>query len=329
MDDVKNRREAGLSGYRNALREVEETSKSFLARPPVKPLDVEALAESTSEEVSPGGVEFMHLRPERRTFDMAREWWESEVAILEKRKAQVDNERAALEEGSEIWEEVVSLVLDFEADLRRQMSSNSNSNSSGSTGQTNGKGKGRELTAAETLKLQYDKINAVVTGLERRLGAAEDKGWNLLIAAIGAELEAFGEAARMNRDMLRRAGVAVDVPRGVPREDSGATGSTNASFHTVNGGSMVNLKDLQEHLLDLPNNHEDDDKAAEESSDNEVPADLIAVHEEEEEGQRKDGERAEGASGEGNSEAHPALDRETSDNEVPPEFLVEHHDIRG
>lgn len=319
MDDVKNRREAGLSGYRNALREVEETSKSFLARPPVKPLDVEALAESTSEEVSPGGVEFMHLRPERRTFDMAREWWESEVAILEKRKAEVDNERAALEEGSEIWEEVVSLVLDFEADLRRQMSSSS-------TGQTNGKGKEREPTAVETLKLQYEKINAVVAGLEQRLGAAEDKGWNLLIAAIGAELEAFGEAARMNRDMLRRAGVAVDVPRDVLREDSGATGSTNASFHTVNGGSM-NLKDLQEHLLDLPNNHEDDDKAAEESSDNEVPADLIAVHEEE--GQRKDGERIEGASGEGDSEAHPALDRETSDNEVPPEFLVEHHDIRG
>lgn len=314
MDDVKNRREAGLSGYRNALREVEEASKGFLARPPVKPLDVEALAESTNEELSPGGVEFMRLRPERRTLDMAREWWESEVAILEKRKAQVDTERAALEEGSEIWGEVVTLVLDFEADLRRQMSN--------SVGQTNGKGKERELTAIETLKLQYEKINAVVMGLEQRLGVAEERGWNLLIAAIGAELEAFREAARMNRNMLKKAGIAVDVPRDVLREDSGATGSTNNSFHTVNGGS-VNLKDLQEHLLDIPNNHEDD-KAAE-SSDNEVPADLIAAHEDD---HLKDEERVEEGNVDGTTEV-PALDRETSDNEVPPEFLVEHHDSRG
>ncbi|KUI55770.1 hypothetical protein VP1G_03192 [Cytospora mali] len=317
MEDVKNRRDAGLSGYRNALREVEETSKVFLTRPPVKPLDVEALAESTNEELSPGGVEFMRLRPERRTFDMAREWWESEVAILEKRKAQVDTERAALEEGSEIWEEVISLVLDFEADLRRQMST-----SMAQT--TKGKGKERELTTIETVKLQYEKINAVVMGLEQRLRIAEDRGWNLLIAAIGAELEAFREAARMNRDMLKKAGVAVDVPRDVLREDSGATGSTNNSFHTVNGGSM-NLKDLQEHLLDLPNNREDD-KAAE-SSDNEVPDDLMATHEGERE-HHKDVQRVDRANGDGTTEV-PALDRETSDNEVPPEFLVEHHDDRG
>lgn len=325
MEDVKNRREAGLSGYRNALREVEETVRGFLARPPVKPLDVEALAESTNEELSPGGVEFMHLRPERRTFDMAREWWEGEIAILERRRAQVDNERTALEEGSEVWEEVVSLVLDFEADLRRQMSNGGGSGSVAQTtdGEGKGKGKERELTAVETLKLQYEKINTVVMGLEQRLGIAEDKGWNLLIAAIGAELEAFREAARMNREMLKAAGVAVDVPRDVTREDSGATGSTNNSFHTVNGGSSINLKALQEHLLDLPNNREDDRAA--ESSDNEVPADLMAAHEED---HRKDEQRDQGADGVGSTEV-PVLDRETSDNEVPPEFLVEHHDNRG
>ncbi|KAK7743439.1 hypothetical protein SLS53_003973 [Cytospora paraplurivora] len=313
MDDVKNRREAGLSGYKNALREVEETVKSFLARPPVKPLDVEALAEGMNEDVSPGGVEFLHLRPERRTSGMAGEWWENEVAILERRKSQVDTDRAALEEGIEVWEEVVSLVLDFEADLRKQMSN--------SVTETNGKGKERELTAAETLKLQYERINAVVTGLEQRLRIAEGKGWNLLIAAIGAELEAFREAARLNREMLRAAGIAIDVRRDVLREDSGATGSTNNSYHTVNGGSM-NLKDLQEHLLDLPNNREDDKEV--EGSDNEVPGDLVAAHE----AHGKDEHEVEGGEGDV-STVVPALERETSDNEVPPEFLVEHHDSRG
>lgn len=317
MDDVKNRREAGLSGYKNALREVEDTVKGFLTRPPVKPLDVEALAENMKEgeqPLSPGGVEFMHLRPERRTVDMARDWWDSEVIILEKRKAEVDTERAALEEGREMWEEVVGLVLDFEADLRRQMMTAST---------TDIKGKERELADSEILKLQYEKINSVVVGLEQRLGVAEDNGWNLLIAAIGAELEAFREAKRMSRSMLQAAGVDMEddslsvPPRYASREDSGTTG-TNNSFHTVDGGSI----NLPEQLLDLPNNHEDEVT----ESDNEVPHDLLATAEEK---PNNDDEHVEETSEETTDTGIALFDREDSENEVPPEFLVEHHDTRN
>ncbi len=35
------------------------------------------------EESSVGGEEFLRMRPERRTVEMAREWWESEVTLLE------------------------------------------------------------------------------------------------------------------------------------------------------------------------------------------------------------------------------------------------------
>lgn len=317
MDDVRNRREAGLSGYKNALKEVEDTVRGFLTRPPIRPLDVEALAENSKGEeppVSPGGVEFTHLLPERRTVDMAREWWETEVDILEKRKADVDIERAALEQGGDVWEEVVNLVLNFEADLRRQMARRS----SGAT--DNGKGKERELTAAETLKLQYEKINGVIGGLEQRLGAAEEKGWNLLIAAIGAELEAFKEAASMNREMLKAAGIAVEIsppePTGVFREDSGTTGS-HTSFHTVNGGSM-----LAEKLADIPAGREGEEDG-EAESDNEIPPDLLAAHEDHvEDKQQSEPGRIE-------CDGAATLDREDSENEVPAEFLVEHHDTRG
>lgn len=321
MDGVKNRREAGLSGYKNALKEIEDTTSNFLARPPVRPLDVEALNDSTNTEEprsTPGGVEFMHLRPERRTIDMAREWWENEINVLEKRKAQVDTERAALEEGGQVWEEVVGLVLDFEAELRKLMSGMMASSVHG------GKGKDRELPSKETiLKLQYEKINTAVIGLEQRLHIAEEKGWNLLIAAIGAELEAFKQAQQINRDMLRESGIVVDdpAPSDVPRENSGMTASTNNSFHTVNGGS-TNLKDLQEQLLELPNNREDEGS---DESDNEVPADLLVTQAESHDGEQHqdDARDVDGA-----NEA-PLLDRESSDNEVPPEFLVEHHDSRG
>ncbi|KAH8766632.1 hypothetical protein F5883DRAFT_555308 [Diaporthe sp. PMI_573] len=321
MDGVKNRREAGLSGYKNALKEVEDTTNTFLARPPVKPLDVEALTDSTDTKdpvSTAGGVEFMHLRPERRTIDMAREWWENEISILERRKAQVDIERAALEEGGRIWEEVVRLVLDFETELRKIMSGMMASSVHG------GKGKDHELPSKETiLKLQYEKINTVVMGLEQRLHVAEDHGWNLLIAAIGAELEAFKQAQKINRDMLRESGIVVDdpAPSDVPRENSGISASTNNSFHTVNGGS-ANLDELQQQLLDLPNNREDEKT---DESDNEAPADLLVTQAGSQEREQYHNDRRDV---DGVNET-PVLDRESSDNEVPPEFLVEHHDSRG
>lgn len=328
IDDVTNRREAGLSGYKNALREVEDSVKSFLTRPPVKPLDLEALAENAKEESppsSPGGVEFIHLRPERRTMDMARDWWEAEVAILEKRKAAVDTERVALQEGGEVWQQVVTLVLEFEADLRRQMLTAST---------TDLKGKGREADGTQILKVQYKNINTMIAALEQKLGIAEQKGWNLLIAAIGAELEAFREAADISRAMLTAAGVVIEdsllIPaRTTAREDSGTTG-TNASFHTVNGGSM----DLSQQLLVLPNNREDEDNQEDEEtaaaeSDNEVPPDLLTTAGEyEHEGEGHPGTGATQSVVAATCEIAP-FDREDSENEVPPEFLVEHHDTRN
>lgn len=355
IDDVTNRREAGLSGYKNALREVEDSVRGFLARPPVKPLDLEALADNMrweSPPPSPGGVEFLHMRPERRTTDMARDWWEAEVAILEKRKAAVDTERAALEEGGAVWQEVVGLVLAFEADLRRQVMMTTTTTAaaaaaSSTTTTDDVKGKGRADAAEDTggstqvLQAQYDQIRAVVAALEQKLGIVEHKGWNLLIAAVGAELEAFREAADVSRAMLTAAGVAVDdgdsdslLLPGPPasgrrtaaaREDSGTTG-TSASFHTVHGGTSSVTASQQ--LLDLPNHRGDEAAAAAAAmeSDNEVPLDLLttaAGESEQEEG--------EGPNTQPVVAATPGIapfDREDSENEVPPEFLVEHHDTR-
>lgn len=330
MDDVRNRREAGLSGYKNALKEVEDAVKAYLTLPPVKPLDTEALTENLKGEelpASPGGVEFMHLRPERRTVEMARQWWEAEVGVLEKRKAAVDMERAALEEGGDFWEEVVNVVLDFEADLRKQMSRRDRSPLDGV------KGKDRELSAAEILKLQYEKISGVIADLEQRLAAAEKRGWNLLIAAVGAELEAFKEAASVNREMLKAAGIEVDVlssssPADVFREDSGTTGS-HRSFHTVNGGSM-----LAEQPGEVPSEANEDNigetvaTADGGESDNEVPADLLAVHEDQHIGdeQIQEGHDEEQRNTGGAAPGAALLDREDSENEVPAEFLVEHRE---
>jgi hypothetical protein len=78
----------------------------------------------------------LRLRPERRTAEMAREWWEGEVAVLERRKGEVDKERVALEEGVEVWRGAVKLVSEFEAGLKREMR--------GDLGSPGGKGRERE-----------------------------------------------------------------------------------------------------------------------------------------------------------------------------------------
>ncbi|KAK0725199.1 hypothetical protein B0H67DRAFT_123978 [Lasiosphaeris hirsuta] len=343
IEDVRNRREAGLSGYKGALKEVEGRVEAILARPPVKPLDVDAIAgpprtqvyegddrEQTEQVVdqSPGGAEFLRMRPERRTIEMAKEWWESEVAILERRKGEVDKERFALEEGVEVWRAAIKIISDFEAGLRREMKS------SGATdGSTEGKGKGNVLTPGQAMSAQLSKMGAVMSELDELLRIAEEKGWNLLICAIGAELAAFREAEAMLREALRAAGLDIDGDddhhddhdhREDDDDDDKATPQVGRSvanirssldnlrsslvmrssvLHSGNGGIGGASPTSNHDLLELR-----EEEAEAHESDNEVPAGLLVAAPED--------------------HGSPVLSRDDSlsENEVPPEFLAQHHD---
>jgi len=323
IGEVRNRREAGLSGYKGALKEVEGRVSNLLTRPPIKPLDVEAIAgprfqgsengSHTGEptEQSPGGAEFLRMRPERRTIEMARDWWESEVAILERRKDEVDKERVALEEGVEVWKSASRLVTDFEAELRREMKANFESSGEGTDTSS-------PLSPEQALYDQLGKMATVIEGLEERLHLAEEKGWNLLLCAIGAELAAFREAEYMLREALRAAGLDVGG-----QDDQGGDGEeTYYTAETTTPRVGRSTSNLRSFALDRADSHgsratngsrdntklldltvDEDTKATE--SDNEVPADLLVAHPE--------------------SHSSPALSREDSENEVPPEFLAQHH----
>lgn len=259
---------------------------------------------------------------------MAREWWEGEVKVLERRKGEVDKERVALEEGVEVWRGAVKLVSEFEAGLKREM------RGGGSPGE---KGRDREdesvspspppSTPEQAMFAQLDKMRAVMTGLEERLHVAEENGWNLLICAIGAELEAFRQAEGMLRGALRDAGFGVgDDSAGDPGDSTphlGRSSSLKDSSHRLDeaeptgGGRLVDL-------------HEGPDADREPESDNEVPPDLLGAEEERE--SQSDNEvpadllgAAEGADG----VVSPTLSRQDSENEVPAEFLREHSHSQG
>lgn len=324
IDDVKNRREAGLSGYKGALREVDAKVEAILRRPGVKPLDLDAVAGVKGNagedgvEHSPGGTEFLRLRPERRTVEMARDWWESEVAILERRKTEVDKERQALEEGVEVWKSAAKLVADFEADLRREMKASAEA-------QTNGKDKAAEASPEQAMYAQLGKMATVMAGLEDRLHVAEERGWNLLICAIGAELAAFREAEQMLREALRSAGLDVDGDSGSEKDEDHDDERTpqlgrsmsnmrnsvlgNSVWRSEVANNAVNPGLIRAEgyngnsnntLLDLSKSDVYEDA-------HQVPPDLLTSH------------------GDDHGSTFSREDS-LSENEVPPEFLAEHHD---
>ena len=282
IDDVQNRREAGLSGYRGTLKQVDSEVATLMRRPPIQPLDLDlAQQHGHTRAESTGGLEFLRLIPERRTVDMARSWWESEISILEQRKTQIKADREALDEGGAMWADVMTLVSDFESRLRQVLKGEQPSSSA--------KGKERVRTIEELIREQLPEMEKVVGQLEEHQHFAEDKGWNLLICAIGAELEAFMKAQEMLREFLEE-GKSQDVSK-----------ATDASGHESKEDQYT----------------QSDQEKYDESSDNEVPPDLLVS-------------RADGRLSQPSSVASPEvgipLGRVEGDNDVPPEFLAEHKD---
>ncbi|CAG8971426.1 hypothetical protein HYALB_00002008 [Hymenoscyphus albidus] len=171
ISEAVNRQEARLSSYRGALREAESEVKQFLKRPPV------TVSAIMGEEQG-----FMALPTNRRTLGMAKEWWNKEISQLRTRKEEVEKEKVALEEGAQLWQDSIQVVTEFEDDLRKQMAGTPD---------------------PSMLQTQIDKMEPVIGKLSEAVKTAEERGWNLLICAIGAELAAFKEGEEMWRGVLR------------------------------------------------------------------------------------------------------------------------------
>ncbi|KAH6667087.1 hypothetical protein F5X68DRAFT_143040 [Plectosphaerella plurivora] len=294
MEDVTNRREAGLSGYKGALREVGGQLDALVRRPRIEPLDMEALAQDLRDDQSGvssqpdfmTGEDFLQLIPERRTVEMAVEWWEGELRILEARKKQVNKEREALEGGSELWQRSIKLVSDFEAGLRGLMN-----------GGTKGKSRDGTPPPGEIMEAQLSHMEEVIQKLDTHLKEAEENNWNLLICAVGAELEAFQEA----ESVLRRS-LGIDATQVLESQDS----------RTVEEGGKPKR---HESGNDSESKHKPDYPPSE--SDNEVPLDLLGAHDSHDEQDEPSPDAT-------RKQSPPGLRRESSSNDPPPEFLAEH-----
>ncbi|KAI1500219.1 hypothetical protein F5X99DRAFT_255263 [Biscogniauxia marginata] len=312
LQETKSIRDSTLSGYQGALKECDRGIYDIMKWPGVEVLEVEDLM-SQDQDIKAlvdkhiSGFQFLSLRPERRTMAMAKDWWEGEVQVLERRKSAVDKERVALEEGSQLWRDTLRLLSAQDAQLSFSMG-------------VIAKYSYRQLTPefsepGEILQKQYKLCKTTIKELEDLHGYTEAQGWNLLVAAIGAELNFFAGLKRHLGETLEIAGYADGVVT-PPR--------TISLTKMANGGDLV---DLHEQSTERGHTKQVDQEeelsgsvvrrwgGAEEQ--NSVPADLLGDHREESDNEVPPGLLSETARARQDSDdEHP--------NEIPPEFLTLH-----
>ncbi|KAI1371839.1 hypothetical protein F4677DRAFT_282829 [Hypoxylon crocopeplum] len=301
LEEARSTRDSSLSGHKGALKQCDQGITELMKYPGIQVLEVEDLKEQGDDIAAlmskhMSGFEFLSLRPERRTIDMAKDWWEGEVAVLEQRKAVVDKERAALEEGSDIWQQVLALTTDFETRLNESL-------------QLVMKQRDLDSENPETILWdQYKALKTTLRELQKLHDYVESQGWNLLIAAIGAELAHFVGLKDFLAEMIRGSGY--DDGSITPRHTSQHGASNGDSLVDVHENGTLDIEELradpeeEELRRSVVRRWDNADVADEPRHDDAPPADLL-----------------DGGIGVGEH-------RDESDNEVPPGLLseVQHHE---
>ncbi|KAF2030370.1 hypothetical protein EK21DRAFT_65882 [Setomelanomma holmii] len=171
LADSQNSVEAGLSSYRTSLSLLDKEVSTFLARPP------------NMNHVPLSPTPFLTLPVKRRTLEMAREYWQDEYTRLAEKCEELDTDRSALDEGAVLWNDVIKKVADYETSLQSFMQQ---------TGRS---------SAPDPSKL-LDQMDSTITLLQEKLEYATSRSWNLLVCAVGAELEAFIQGKDVLQDAL-------------------------------------------------------------------------------------------------------------------------------
>lgn len=191
---------------------------------------------------------------------MAKEWFTKEKKELGARLEDSKLEKNALLEGAEIWAQSMELVMRFEDELRVQMQ--------GQLGE-------------EKLRETVSRMGGIVSKLEKSLEIAEKKGWNLLVAAIGAEVEAFREGETMLRSVLGVADEAAETPKVKSSRtwEEDREEEREESFHSTEDGLEVVVEGLNSGTLQRLDSRE-------ESEDDGPPAEFMV----EDKGSQQDGD---------------------------------------
>jgi molecular chaperone GrpE (heat shock protein) len=169
--EIENSVDASLASYTSALAMVEGSIKTFLH---------DASASRLTAVVNVVDMDrFWRSPPRDRTLKSAKDVFGRERDSLVEKRRISDTEREALEDGAVMWKDTVKQVTNFERTLSKAMSRVSRNSQSQ-----------LDDSPAETKEL-LTMLEQTTTELENKHKLAEERSWKLLVAAIGAELEAF------------------------------------------------------------------------------------------------------------------------------------------
>ncbi|KAK5704708.1 hypothetical protein LTR17_021664 [Elasticomyces elasticus] len=201
-EQAENAVQAKLASYTSSLSLLEADVKSFLSS---------THGGSRTQDAS---ASVWKLPSKRRTLDMAREQWIAEKDHLQEDRASVEHERAALIEGAAAWKEVITHVADFEKQMRSSMTNLSSSQSAWDEEPS------PSNDNPEQLRELLGNLDSVLGHVETQFAIATDRDWKLLIAAIGAELDALRQGRQILQNVLGvNADTAVESDDLVDAED--------------------------------------------------------------------------------------------------------------
>ena len=190
---VENSVQAKLASYTSSLRILEEDVQKFLSLRPTE--------NSPRPEYRDGQTSMWQLPGKRRTLEMARKHWNEERESVLEQREDVQHEKHALDEGAAVWKDVVTQITEFERSLRTEMSRQpaTSSNSAAAWGDPDVP----QADVSQRLQEVLQLMERLTDTLESKVELAKDRNWNLLIAAIGAELDALRQGRQLLEGVLK------------------------------------------------------------------------------------------------------------------------------
>lgn len=188
---AENSTQAKLASYTQSMSLLEADVQKFLSLQPA--------GAPARPEASNGRLSVWQLPPKRRTLDMAKEFFTEEKELVAEQRRRVEQEKEALEDGSLMWKEVAVAVTEFEKRVRAEMPGADMSNSGHAWDDA------PEATPTDRLKELLSQMDAIIEELQAKFEKAEEKNWKLLIAAIGAELDALRQGRVILKSVLGEA----------------------------------------------------------------------------------------------------------------------------
>ncbi|KAL8993407.1 MAG: hypothetical protein Q9169_006369 [Polycauliona sp. 2 TL-2023] len=259
----RNRIEAGLSSYKGSLEIAEREAEGILWRGAVVKISNGRAALDGGMALGKGKgrqkqnedeaeAEVWELPPKRRKLSMVQDFYTHQSSTLESQFRSIELETTALEEGAGVWEDVCREVTNVERMEERS---------------ENSEKKSQEPIhrILQAMALAREKVGDA-------LKTAEDKGWNLLVVCVGAEMEALVQG----EEVLRGVGGAVGEEDRGARGDSERDGERDGERRGEGGGEGNGERNRGLGGKGIPEDTEDDDEPG--------PELLLSVQEDDEQG---------------------------------------------